>query len=57
MQTIPLLLDGGYSIRTLLAALRPGVPRLWLFDRPFEIIQKPEQIVISYEEDHNFRQV
>ena len=35
----------------------PGVPRLWLFDGPFEIIQKPEQIVIFYEEDHNFRQV
>jgi len=35
----------------------PGVPRLWLTDRPFEIIQKPDEIVIFYEEDHNFRQV
>ena len=35
----------------------PGVPRLWLFDRPFEIIQTPEQVVIYYEEDHNFRQI
>ena len=35
----------------------PGVPRLWLFDRPFEIVQTAEQVVVYYEEDHNFRQV
>src|SRR5437762_2551843 len=29
----------------------PGVPRLWLMDGPFEIIQTKEQIVIFYEED------
>ena len=35
----------------------PGVPRLWLIDRPFEFIQRPNRIIIHYEADHTFRQV
>ena len=35
----------------------PGVPRLWLIDRPFEIIQRPNRIILLYEADHTFRQV
>jgi len=35
----------------------PGVPRLWLVDLPFEIIQQPNRIIIFYEADHTFRQV
>jgi hypothetical protein len=35
----------------------PGVPRIWLINRPFEIIQKPNRIILLYEADHTFRQV
>ena len=35
----------------------PGVPRLWLINRPFEIIQRPNRIIILHEADHTFRQI
>jgi hypothetical protein len=42
---------------TLVSCAPPGVPRLWLFDRPFEIIQRSNRVIIFYEVDHTFRQV
>src|SRR6266849_7743000 len=35
----------------------PGVPRAWLINLPFEMIQRPNRIVVIYEADHPFRQI
>ena len=35
----------------------PGVPRVYLFDGPLEIIQTPNRIFIFYEEGHYWREI
>jgi hypothetical protein len=35
----------------------PGVPRVYLFDGPLEIIETPNRIFIFYEEGHHWREV
>jgi hypothetical protein len=35
----------------------PGIPRQWLINSPFEIIQRPNRLLIIYEADHTYRQV
>ena len=38
-----------------LACLLPGVPRITSMPMPFEIVQKPKEVVIAYESYHAFR--
>jgi hypothetical protein len=46
-----------HELDPLLSCFPPGVPRVWLQPRPFEIIQIPGRVLILYEGDHWVRQI